>query len=62
MDYDYQRPWRYAMSYYELDRPLAIEAERSERAAFFRRTYAHLAGAVLAFVALEAAFFTLIPQ
>ena len=25
--------------------PLAIESDRSERAAFIRRTYAHLAGA-----------------
>ena len=30
------------------------QAEPSERAAFIRRTYAHLGGAVLAFVALEA--------
>lgn len=50
------------MAYYELDAPLAIQAERSERALFIRRTYAHLAGAILAFVALEAAFFTLVPQ
>jgi len=50
------------MAYYELDAPLAIQAERSERAAFIRRTYAHLAGAVLAFIAVEAAIFTLIPQ
>lgn len=38
--------------------PLAIQSERSERAAFIRRTYAHLAGAILAFVALEALLFT----
>ncbi|MCI0682159.1 MAG: Bax inhibitor-1 family protein [Gemmataceae bacterium] len=50
------------MAYYELDYPLAIQAERSERAAFIRRTYAHLAGAILAFTALEFAFFTLVPQ
>jgi FtsH-binding integral membrane protein len=50
------------MAYYELDAPLAIQAERSERAAFIRRTYAHLAGAILAFIALEFAFFTLVPQ
>lgn len=49
------------MAYYELDAPLAIQAERSERAAFIRRTYAHLAGAVLAFVVLEAAIFMLLP-
>lgn len=40
--------------------PLAIESAQSERAAFIRRTYAHLAGAILAFVALEVAFFTTI--
>lgn len=51
------------MAFYELDYPVtAAQAQASERAAFIRRTYAHLAGAVLAFVALEAAFFTLIPQ
>lgn len=32
----------------------ASQAQPSERAAFIRRTYAHLAGAVLAFVGLEA--------
>ncbi len=32
---------------------VAIQAEVSERAAFIRRTYAHLAGAILAFVGLE---------
>jgi FtsH-binding integral membrane protein len=48
------------MSYYEMDMPLAAQAERSERAAFIRRTYAHLAGAVLAFVAIEAAIFAVL--
>jgi FtsH-binding integral membrane protein len=32
----------------------AIQAEASDRAAFIRRTYAHLAGAILAFAGLEA--------
>jgi FtsH-binding integral membrane protein len=42
------------MSYaYEMDRPLAVRAGESERATFIRRTYLHLAGAILAFVALE---------
>jgi hypothetical protein len=50
------------MAYYEMDYPLAIQAERSERSAFIRRTYAHLAGAILAFIAIETAFFTLVPQ
>jgi FtsH-binding integral membrane protein len=39
--------------------PLAIETDRSERAAFIRRTYAHLAGAILAFILLELAFFNI---
>jgi FtsH-binding integral membrane protein len=33
---------------------VAIQSEASERAAFIRRTYGHLAGAILAFVGLEA--------
>lgn len=42
--------------------PLAIESDRSERAAFIRRTYAHLAGAILVFLAIEALIFgVLIP-
>jgi hypothetical protein len=40
--------------------PLAIQSERSERAAFIRRTYAHLAGAILAFIAIEAFLFTVL--
>lgn len=40
--------------------PLAIESDRSERAAFIRRTYAHLAGAILAFIAIEATIFGVI--
>jgi FtsH-binding integral membrane protein len=42
---------------YEMNYPLGIETSRSERAAFIRRTYAHLAGAILAFVAIETAIF-----
>jgi len=42
--------------------PLAIQSERSERAAFIRRTYAHLAGAILAFVAIEALIFTVLSE
>lgn len=34
--------------------PVAAQAERSERAAFIRRTYGHLAGAILVFIILEA--------
>jgi len=44
---------------YAMDRPIAIQASSSERAAFIRRTYAHLAGAILAFVAIEAALLQL---
>jgi FtsH-binding integral membrane protein len=51
------------MSYaYEMDRPLAARAAQSERAGFIRRTYAHLAGAVLAFVTIEFLIFTFVPQ
>src|SRR5215468_6685918 len=38
---------------YESYADTVIYAEASERAAFIRRTYAHLAGAVLAFIAVE---------
>jgi FtsH-binding integral membrane protein len=34
---------------------VAAEAETNDRAAFIRKTYLHLAGAILAFVAIEAA-------
>jgi FtsH-binding integral membrane protein len=40
----------------------AILAEEDARAAFIRRTYIHLFGAILAFVAFEAAVFTLVPM
>ena len=36
----------------------AAQATQSERMAFIRRTYAHLAGAIFAFVALEYVFFS----
>jgi FtsH-binding integral membrane protein len=38
---------------YALDHPIAEHAPPSARALFIRRTYGHLAGAVLAFVAVE---------
>jgi len=44
---------------YAMEYPLAIRAAESERAGFIRRTYAHLAGAILAFVALETMVFGL---
>jgi FtsH-binding integral membrane protein len=43
---------------YAMDYPIAARAAVEERAAFIRRTYAHLAGAILAFVGLETALFT----
>src|SRR5690349_15431716 len=46
---------------YAMEHPIAIRAEASARAAFIRRTYAHLAGAILAFVALEAVLLRLEP-
>jgi FtsH-binding integral membrane protein len=51
------------MSYaYEMDRPLVARAVESERAAFIRRTYLHLSGAVLAFVGLEFLIFRLFSE
>jgi FtsH-binding integral membrane protein len=41
-----------------MEHPIAARAAESARAAFIRRTYAHLAGAILAFVALEFVFLT----
>lgn len=38
---------------YALDYPIVEQAPAQERAAFIRRTYGHLAGAILAFIALE---------
>jgi FtsH-binding integral membrane protein len=40
-----------------MEYPIAARAGASARAAFIRRTYAHLAGAILAFTALEFLFF-----
>jgi FtsH-binding integral membrane protein len=59
--YDQQNP--YAATYNELaGTPFAYMAEESERTAFMRRTYAHLAGAVALFVAIETLIFTVVPQ
>src|SRR2546428_88517 len=42
---------------------MAIEAAPSDRVIFIRRTYAHLAGAILAFIGIEAALLQLVtPQ
>src|SRR5262249_15034090 len=40
---------------------LPAESVQSERAAFIRRTYAHVAGSVLALVALEAILLQIVP-
>jgi FtsH-binding integral membrane protein len=47
---------------YGLDYSLAAQSAGWERAAFIRRTYAHLAGAILAFVGLETFLFQVVPQ
>ena len=47
------------MSYAMYPNEAAAFAASSERAAFIRRTYAHLAGAVLAFAAIDIAIFQL---
>src|SRR5262245_12313556 len=38
---------------YAMDYPIAARAHADVRAAFIRRTYGHLAGAILAFIGLE---------
>jgi FtsH-binding integral membrane protein len=48
----------YAMDY---EHRFAAEAAADQRAAFIRRTYAHVAGAILAFAGIEAALLTLVP-
>jgi FtsH-binding integral membrane protein len=45
---------------YAMDYPLAAQAPASARVAFIRRTYAHLAGAILAFAGLEAVLLQLV--
>jgi FtsH-binding integral membrane protein len=42
---------------YAMDYRVAAQAHADARAAFIRRTYGHLAGAILAFIALEALLF-----
>src|SRR5437870_547430 len=50
----------YAMDY--AGQRMAAEAAADARAAFIRRTYAHLAGAILAFAGLETVLLNLVPQ
>lgn len=49
----------YQVSQFGSYAPLAFEAETSERTAFIRRTYLHLAAAVAGFAGIEALIFTL---
>jgi FtsH-binding integral membrane protein len=52
-----------SQSMYGLPQPFASEAIPAQRAEFIRKTYAHLGGAILAFVLLELAIFqTAIPD
>jgi FtsH-binding integral membrane protein len=44
---------------YAMQEPFAIEASQAARATFIRRTYGHLAGAILAFVAIELVLFSI---
>jgi FtsH-binding integral membrane protein len=57
-DYYQQNP--YASPYGIAALPAAM-AEESERAAFIRRTYLHVLGAILLMVGIDAAIFTLVP-
>jgi FtsH-binding integral membrane protein len=50
------------MSSYSMQYPLVYQASESARAAFIRRTYLHLAAAILAFVGLEVLIFGLTSQ
>jgi FtsH-binding integral membrane protein len=45
---------------YAMDHAIAARSGENARATFIRRTYGHLAGAILAFVALEFVFMTLL--
>lgn len=47
---------------YAMDFPIAANAHAEARAAFIRKTYGHLAGAILAFVALEALMINVFPS
>ncbi|HWG45199.1 MAG TPA: Bax inhibitor-1 family protein [Gemmataceae bacterium] len=47
---------------YGYDYSLAAQAAGSERAAFIRRTYAHLAGAILAFMGVEVLLFQVLGE
>lgn len=58
--HDNQNPYQATYNEYGGNN-MAAFAQESERTAFIRRTYLHLAGAVALFVALEVFYFTLLP-
>jgi FtsH-binding integral membrane protein len=58
VSYDPQNLYQSSADAWQL--PAALAAEDA-RATFIRRTYVHLAAAILAFVGIEAAVFTLVP-
>ena len=45
----------------DLDFPLLRQADESEKATFYKRTYLHVAGAILAFLFVESLLITFIP-
>src|SRR5581483_3166073 len=47
---------------YGWDYSVAAQAAASDRATFIRRTYAHLAGAILAFMGIEAVLLNVVPH
>jgi len=48
-------------SHYQKDNELVVYSTESERAVFYRKTYTHVALAILAFILVETALFRLIP-
>lgn len=55
--FDQQNPYSYGYG----NESMAAFAEESERTAFIRRTYAHLAAAVAMFIAIETLIFSITP-
>jgi succinate dehydrogenase hydrophobic anchor subunit len=47
---------------YAMDTPIAVRASESARTSFIRRTYLHLAGAILAFAAIDFLIFSLFTE
>lgn len=61
MSYSSQNPYQSPYQAPAFGPVPAIFAEENARSAFIRHTYAHLFGAILLFIAFEAAVFTLVP-